>query len=224
MPSAKHNARTAAQTRAWRLALLLTGADDLAAEVAIQVRRAQPKLESLDPRRLDRLTVIRSREVVQAARRRRSSRAATSAAPDAVLDAPGEARLLLAALAAIEEQPREAWIFARLDNLDAVEVARSMDCSKTATARYLTEADTAIARAFRAAEAGEAGALAPHSAASDLPSHIHAVRTWLATLSPYESIEARLAIHRRRRRVWLGLWLLLAAAIITAGLLLLAWL
>lgn len=222
MPSARHNARSAAQIRAWRLALLLTGAEDLAAEVAVQVLRAQPKLETLDPRRVDRLTVIRSREVVHTARRRRSSRAPTSAAPDAALEAPGAARLLLAALAALEEQPREAWIFARLDNLDPVEVARSMDCSKTATARYLTEADTAIARAFRAAEAGEAGALAP--AGADLPSHMRAVRDWLATLSPYESIEARLAIHRRRKRIWLGVWLLLAAAIVTAGLLLLAWL
>jgi DNA-directed RNA polymerase specialized sigma24 family protein len=212
LPAAKHNARSAAQARAWRLALLLTGAEDLATEVAIQVRRAQPKLEALDPRRLDRLIVLRSREVVQRASRHASG-ASTSAAPDAAAEAPPDARALLQALAAIEEQPREAWILARIDGLDEIEVARSMDCSKTAAARFLTEADAATVGG------GDGSA----SSLGNLGDRIEAVRRWLDSLSPQEAIEARLIRHRRRR-VWLGVWLLAAAALITAVVLLLAWL
>jgi DNA-directed RNA polymerase specialized sigma24 family protein len=247
MPPTKHNARRAAEAHAWRLALLLTGAEDLAAEVAIQVRRAQPRLEALESRRLNRLVVMRSREVVQSAARRRASRASSATAPDAAAQAEQAdpaARPILRALAAMEEQPREAWIFARLDALGDIEVARSMDCSKTATARFLTEADAAIVRdlgsersAFPPDGATDRSAPAPQApdespevepttrvAPLDLTPHLQALRHWLDTLSPDESIEARRAIHRRRRRLWLGAWLLIAATIITAAVLLLAWL
>lgn len=226
MPAPKHNARSAAQARAWRLALLLTGSEDLAAEVAIQVRRAQPRLEALDPRRLDRLVVLRSREVVQRAPRH-ASRAPTSAAPDTAAEAPQEARALVGALAAIEEQPREAWILARIDGLDEIEVARSMDCSKTATARFLAEADNAIAAAAsnpaQIAGAAEGESRRAADGPGDLGARIEAVRRWLESLSPHESIEARLA-GRRRRRLWFGFWLLIAAAVITVAVLILAWL
>ncbi|MFG0284311.1 MAG: hypothetical protein ACF8R7_07800 [Phycisphaerales bacterium JB039] len=184
--------RRSAEARAWRLALLLTRDAEQAAEVAIQVRKAQPRLERLDPRRLDRLVVLRSREVAQ--RRRRRAAPAADAAP-----APERVRPLLDALRRLGHQVQEAWIFARVDELGEIEMARAMDCSKSAAARFLAEADSALA------------------AVDELPARIEALRNWLASLAPLEAIEARRAVHRRRRRMKLTAWLVGAAAIGGAG-------
>ena len=193
MSDATRQSRRSAEARAWRLALLLTRDAEQAAEVAIQVRKAQPKLERLDPRRLDRLVVLRSREVAQ--RRRRRPTPAQEAAPP-----PEQVRALLDALRRLGHQVQEAWIFARVDELGEIEMARSMDCSKSAAARFLAEADSALAES-----------------PGDLPARIEALRAWLASLAPQEAIEARRAVHRRRRRIKAAAWLIGAALAAGAG-------
>lgn len=84
-------------------------------------------LVRLDGAHLDRLTVLRAREV-----------AARS-------DAPAEGPL--ARIAILPMQAREAWTLAEVYGLPAREVARAMDCSTDAIRRHLATATDALAAA-----------------------------------------------------------------------------
>ena len=110
----------ACERRVYRLATLLTGDPDAATGIMQAVLRAQPDLRAIESARLDRLTVLRCREV-----------------PSQPLHAEalrGEAARALASLAA---QPREVWLLVRAYGLPLREAARAMDCSVTATTRHL---------------------------------------------------------------------------------------
>ncbi len=118
--------REACERRVFRLALLLLGDTDRAVRVIEAVLDAQPDLDELDSAHLDRLTVLRSRE------------AAPRAKP---VEHPFVERPVATALARLPAQPREAWVLSRVYRLPDREVARSMDCSVTATSRHRDQAD-----------------------------------------------------------------------------------
>ena len=127
--------RAACERRVYRLATLLTGNPVAAARVITEVVDAQPDLRKLDPAHMDRLTVLRSREITAAA-------LADEAVPRAAADA----------LAALTAQQREAWVFSRVYQVDLREMARAMDCSTTATQNHLDRAEEAMGRSEGAAE------------------------------------------------------------------------
>lgn len=116
--------REACERRVYRLATLLTGNPVAATKVIAQVIDAQPDLRHLDSAHMDRLTVLRSREI-----------------KPAVLVSDQAPMAMTHALADLTAQQREAWIFARVYQMDAREIARAMDCSVTATQRHIEQAD-----------------------------------------------------------------------------------
>ncbi|MHC4993041.1 MAG: sigma factor-like helix-turn-helix DNA-binding protein [Planctomycetota bacterium] len=143
--------REACERRVYRLATLLTGNPIAATRVIAGVVDAQPDLRRLDNARMDRLTVLRSREIT-------ASELADELVP----------RRVARALGALPAQQREAWIFARLYQLEPREAARAMDCSVTACTQHLNLAD----QAMRGAEpniAAAADALLRYSMTLDVP-------------------------------------------------------
>lgn len=125
------DAREARERRVWRLAWLLLGADaDRAAAAAARVLAARTDLARLDPARLDRLCVLAARHV---AARRPAATKPTEADPAHIA--------LLRQAVALPRQCLEAWVLTRLEQLDPIRVARSMDCSRTAAQRHLERAD-----------------------------------------------------------------------------------
>jgi hypothetical protein len=144
--------REACERRVYRLATLLTG-NRVAATRAIQsVIDVQPDLRKLDSAHMDRLTVLRSREIE-----------AATLVDDQV------PHRVAAALASLERQQREAWVFARIYRLAPREAAKAMDCSVTAASRHLERADDAI-RAALGDQAGEAAeSLVRFSMSLDVP-------------------------------------------------------
>jgi hypothetical protein len=119
--------RQSCERRVYRLATLLTGNPKLAAGVITVVVDAQPDLGRLDSAHMDRLTVLRSREI-------RAGVLRTPMIPDDLADA----------LAKLPAQQREAWILAKVYQLPDRELARAMDCSLTATKRHLELADQSM--------------------------------------------------------------------------------
>ncbi len=119
--------RDACERRVYRLATLLTGDPQAAARVIEAVVGAQPDLRRPDSARLDRLTVLRSREI------------APAALGGGVVPPP-----LAAAIGGLDPQSREAWVLARVYETPLRETARAMDCSVTATRRHLERAEAAI--------------------------------------------------------------------------------
>jgi len=115
------------ERRIWRLAFLLTGNPDRAADLIGAVLRDQPKPGSVEPARLDRTIILHAREVRQP--------------PGVTVHMSEAATRAMKVLLAIPGQPREAWVLTRLDDLDELRVSRAMDCSKTAAARHLKAAD-----------------------------------------------------------------------------------
>lgn len=152
--------RAACERRAYRLATLLTGDPVAAMGVVESMVRSRPDLRVLDTARLDRLTVLRSREITPGALH----------APALNADAAG-------ALASLAAQPREAWLLARTYGLTQRETARAMDCSVTAIARHVERADEVMARTLGGSEGpghGVVGAIEALRAYSDslqLPQH-----------------------------------------------------
>jgi len=119
--------RTACERRVYRLAVLLTGNPISATKVIGQVLDAQPDLRRLDSAHLDRLTVLRSREI------------ATAMLVDESIP-----RDVAAWLANLDPQQREAWVFLRVYQLADREMARAMDCSLTAAQRHLYQAERSL--------------------------------------------------------------------------------
>lgn len=119
--------RESCERRVYRLATLLTGNPKLAAGVITAVVDAQPDLRRMDSAHMDRLTVLRSREI-----------------KPGLLQSPEIPEDLADALAALPAQQRESWILTRVYQLPERELARAMDCSLTATKRHLEQADQAM--------------------------------------------------------------------------------
>lgn len=128
--------RSACERRIYRLATLLTGHPIAATRIIDGVVRAQPDLDRIDGAHLDRLTVLRSREI----------------SPALLID-DHVPRDVAGVLAKLPAQPREAWIFHRVYRLAPRDVARAMDCSVTATERHLALAEEAFAALPAAADA-----------------------------------------------------------------------
>ncbi|MHC4100146.1 MAG: hypothetical protein ACYSW1_04580, partial [Planctomycetota bacterium] len=123
--------RTACERRVYRLATLLTGDPVAATRVIEAVVDAQPDVRRLDSAHLDRLTVLRSREIEPA-------QITDPAVP------PAAAR----ALARLPGQAREAWVLTHAYRLELRETSRAMDCSTTATKRHLERAEQILAAAL----------------------------------------------------------------------------
>jgi len=120
--------REACERRVYRLAALLTGNTEAAAQVIEAVVGAQPDLRRLDSAHLDRLTVLRSREIK-----------AKTLAGEAI---PAD---VAAALASLSRQQREAWVFHYVYRLMPRDMARAMDCSVNAIRTHLESAEGAVA-------------------------------------------------------------------------------
>ncbi len=120
--------REACERRVYRLATLLIGDPVTATRVIEAVVDAQPDLRRLDSAHLDRLTVLRSREIGRAT-------IVDAAVPPAVASA----------LASLPSQQREAWVFIHVYRVPQRETARAMDCSVTANTRHLQMAEAAMA-------------------------------------------------------------------------------
>src|SRR5688572_23257240 len=103
--------REACERRVYRLATLLTGNPVAAAGVIAQVMDAQPDLRQLDGPHMDRLTVLRSREI-----------------PSAMLVDDAVPVALAQALAGLTPQQREAWILCQVYRTPIREAAKAMDC------------------------------------------------------------------------------------------------
>ena len=144
----------ACERRVYRLAALLTGDPDAATGIMEAVLRAQPDLRAMQSARLDRLTLLRCREVP------------ARPLPAEVLGA--DAGRVIASLAA---QPREAWMLVRAYGLPLRETARAMDCSVTATTRHLERADGAMAGALGGGVGPAIEAVRAHSKSLQVPAH-----------------------------------------------------
>lgn len=162
------------ERRIWRLAFLLTGNAHAAAELIHGVTRSRPDPATLEPARLDRLIVLRSREH-------------PAGGEPQMPGAPDDARLALRSALALPPQPLEAWILTRVDELDALHVSRAMDCSRTAAGNHLAAADERMK-----------SRLGP-----DHDRAVAALRAYADSIDPVPLIAAarRRAAERRRRRL-----------------------
>ncbi|MHC4107155.1 MAG: sigma factor-like helix-turn-helix DNA-binding protein [Planctomycetota bacterium] len=123
--------RQACERRVFRLAMLLLGGPNAAARVIEAVVDAQPDLGAIDSAHLDRLTVLRSRELRPRA-----------------IDSQAVSQDVAEALAGLPVQVREAWVFTRVYQMPPRETAKAMDCSVTATQRHLAAGDGAMSQAL----------------------------------------------------------------------------
>jgi hypothetical protein len=151
--------RVACERRVYRLATLLTGDPVAATRVIEAVVDAQPDLRRVSSARLDRLTVLRAREIEPA-------RIADPAVP------PAAAR----ALTAMPGQAREAWVLTHTYRLGLRGASRAMDCSTTATARHLQQAERALAAALGDAVETARERLLAYSMALTVPAFYRARR------------------------------------------------
>jgi hypothetical protein len=182
--------RRAYEARIWRLAFLLTGHPQSASELIARVLRAQPDVLAVEAVRLDRLVILQARE--WAARRRNLAAASPPLSPAA-------ATALTAALG-MNHQLLEAWVLARVDGMEGLSVSRAMDCSNTAVANHLAEADREMA-----------SRLGPRLAPG-----LDALRRDADALDPRPFIEQILAHRQKRRRfrLWIAVGLLGAAVLV----------
>jgi hypothetical protein len=144
--------REACERRVYRLATLLTGHPQAAVGVVTVVVDAQPDLSRLDSSHMDRLTVLRSRDI-------RSGVITSELVPPRVA----------AALADLPQQQREAWVLSRVYRMDERETAKAMDCSLTAIQRHIEHADHAMARALSRSVKDGTEALRRYAMTLDVP-------------------------------------------------------
>jgi hypothetical protein len=141
----------ACERRVYRLATLLTGNPNAATKVIEQVVGAQPDLRRLDSAHLDRLTVLRSREIK----------------PGRIV-ADGVRPEIAAALEGLSPQQREAWVFHHVYRMDARDAAKAMDCSHVAAERHLAAADDVVMRAIGGSH-GAGAMLLKYTMSLDVP-------------------------------------------------------
>ncbi len=163
--------RAAYERRVWRLAYLLTGNAPGAALLVDRILRDQPSLEQLEPARLDRVVVQHARGL---------PRPKAPAPVPALASLRPEAAKALDAVRELPEQPREAWVLARVDEVDELHMSRAMDCSKTAARNHLAAADQQMSARFGASAEAAASA----------------IRSFADSLDPGPIIQA----HRQERR------------------------
>lgn len=144
--------RAACERRVYRLATLLTGDPVAATKVIEQVVDAQPDLRDLDSAHMDRLTVLRSREI-----------------KPAILVHDRLPHTASKALAGLTPQQREAWVMAKIYRAPDREIARAMDCSVTATHRHLAAAEHAMTQQLGANSSSATSALLSYSMSLDVP-------------------------------------------------------
>jgi hypothetical protein len=160
--------RDACERRVYRLSALLTGDERRAARVIASVVGAKPDLRSLDGAHLDRLTVLRSRELK----------------PGDWKSAPLTDRQR-AAVRALNRQQREAWVLNHVYHVQPRDVARAMDCSVRAIQVHLTAADSIVDKALPADAHALAEALRTYSSSLEVPAFYRAAlarstrRRWL---------------------------------------------
>jgi len=119
--------RDACERRVFRLASLIGGDPAAALRVVEAVIDVPGGVGALDDAHLDRLTILRSREMTP------------RAVPLAGLDP-----VLARRFAAMHFQHREAWILAEVYGLLPRDAAKAMDCSVTAMERHLAAARSGI--------------------------------------------------------------------------------
>jgi hypothetical protein len=151
--------RDACERRVYRLAALLTGNPVAATKVIAQVVDAQPDLGHLDSAHMDRLTVLRSREIAP------SSLVSELVSP-----------IIAQALASLTPQQREAFVFGRIYHTPMREMARAMDCSTAATERHLHQADAALRTILDDSADKAATTLLSYSMTLDVPAFHRAAR------------------------------------------------
>ncbi len=119
--------RESCERRVYRLATLLTGNPNAAVKVIKSVVNAQPDLRKLDDSHMDRLTVLRSREI----------------RPGAIVSklVPMKLAQILSSLA---PQQREAWVFMHVYRIPLRDMSKAMDCSTTATERHIDQAEAEL--------------------------------------------------------------------------------
>ena len=127
----------------------------------------------MDHAHLDRMTILRSREVLGT----RTPEASIHGAP----------RGWSASFWSLPMQAREAWVLARVYGTPEREMARSMDCSTTATARHLERAVDELHATMGAGIDAFVEQIREHTLRADVPAIYH----------------ERVAARRRRRRILL---------------------
>ncbi len=184
--------RRGIERRVHRLATLLTGDPGRAAAVVDAVLDAQPDPRRLDSARLDRLTILRCRELARS----------NGVGEGATLVAEGVPTRLTEALGRMPAQQREAWVLTRVYRLPERESARAMDCSVTALRRHVERADGRVATAFGA----------PKEAPAGVESALEALRRWTSHQElPDDWIRRRRGREQRSR---IGLLVAIAAGIL----------
>lgn len=190
MAISRSDQRAARLRRVWRMALLLRGPGAAAWPIHEAVGRAKG-MESIEPVRLERMVVFECRQhrgAGEVARHQEEADSPGSASADAA-----EA---YAALGALPAQAREAWLLRRVEAMDEVAAARTMDCSKTAMNRHLDRAEALL---------GEAGV--------DGEAMRGAIERWLDAAASRVPADPRRVARRRgfRRALWAAVGLALAA-------------
>ena len=207
--------RAQAERRAWRLALLLTGRRAAADAVTLAALASQPDLLALPEVRRDRLVLLRAREWAQGApmggrgtlermRAGHQRERGVPFEPEAVFQGVANAGIQLAL--ALGRQSLEAWALHRIEGLELREVARSMDCSTQAAARYLDDAETRLSSSMGADYTDAMNAIRAQALSSDPGPMLQRRRTRV--------LRARMARHIAIAAVLVaglavvGLWLL----------------
>lgn len=131
--------RESCERRVYRLATLLTGNPNAAVKVIKSVVSAQPDLRKLDDSHMDRLTVLRSREI-------KSGAIINQLVP----------LKLAQALAGLTPQQREAWVFTHVYKIPLRDMSKAMDCSTIATERHIDQASAELTEKL-GTEFGKAG-------------------------------------------------------------------
>lgn len=165
--------RRALEARVWRLAFLLSADPAAADRLAEAILRTERDLRRVPPERLDRLIILRARELGAA----RSREAPLSGGPPIMSDFAARAHRAVLNLA---PQPREAWVLARIDSLGEIATARAMDCSRTAAARFLSQADDHLRSELGAGFEQAVGELRAAADALDPAPRVFAVRQALS--------------------------------------------
>lgn len=179
--------RRACERRVYRLAALLSGNPNAAADVIHAVLDAQPNLGEMESARMDRLTVLRSREITPG-----------TIVSDAVPTVAAKA------LASLTPQQREAWVFVRMYRVPMREAARAMDCSVTALTTHMNLANEAMDAALGKASGK---AITQEEAAA-------ALRKWTMAIDVPRFFRQE---QERRRRVRIALLILAIVGVLGAA-------
>jgi hypothetical protein len=152
--------REACERRVYRLATLLTGDPSAATTVIAQVVDSQPDLSKLDSAHMDRLAVLRSREI-----------------EPGMIVAENLPQNLAKALSQLTSQQREAWVLTKVYRMPRRDAAKAMDCSVNAAEQHLNHAEATMGMAASGGgQEAAAKALLEYSMSLDVPGFYRAQR------------------------------------------------